>query len=230
MVYGDNKGHRYEKKIVQILEDKKIIPIGKHGAGSGPGTDITFFHNKKEYKVEIKNSVTDPDYGQKRLIPEKIGDEWQWGWAPGVINENITKYYTSIGILDYLNKKKIIPNKYRKLDSELTLKDVKEDQVNFEDRSYEISSEAFEIFYEEKADYVQIGKGLGLFHLKKDIAKIGTSKFEGKFILRFRAKRHTTKNFHCYSFFSVLKCRKVLKKSKINIEELEGQEFPKINP
>ena len=230
MVTGDNKGHVYEKKIVQILEDKKIIPIGKQGAGSGPGTDITFFHNKKEFKVEIKNSITDPDYGQKRLIPEKIGGEWKWNWAPGVINENITKYYTSIGILDYLNKKKIIPNKYRKLDSELTLKDVKEDQVNFEDRSYEISTDAFEIFYEDKADYVQIGKGQGLFHLNKDVAKIGTSKFEGEFILRFRAKRHTTKNFHCYSFFSVLKCKKVLKKSKINIEELEGQKFPTINP
>ena len=50
MVTGDNKGHVYEKKIVQILEDKKIIPVGKQGAGSGPGTDITFFHNKKEFK------------------------------------------------------------------------------------------------------------------------------------------------------------------------------------
>ena len=130
MVTGDNKGHKYEKKIVQILEDKNIIPSGTAGAGSGPGTDITFFHNKKEFKVEIKNSVTDPDYGQKRLIPEKIGKDWKWNWAPRVVNENITKHYTSIGVLDYLNKKKITPNKYRKSDSELTLKDVKEDQVN----------------------------------------------------------------------------------------------------
>ena len=229
MVYGDNRGHTYEKKIVQILKDKKIIPRGKHGAGNGPGTDITFFHNKKEFKIEIKNNVIDPDYGQKRLIPKKIGKDWKWNWAPGVIDENITKYYTRIGVLDYLNEKKMIPNKYRKSDSELTIDDVKMDQINFDDRDYEISSDAFRIFYEEKADYVQIGNGLGLFHLNKDVAKIGTSKFQGKFILRFRAKRHTTKILHCYSFFSVLKCKKVSEKSKINIEEYEGQEFPKIN-
>ena len=230
MVTGDNKGHKYEKKIVQILEDKKIIPSGTAGAGSGPGTDITFFHNKKEFKVEIKNSVTDPDYGQKRLIPKKIGSEWKWNWAPGVIDEDITKHYTDMGVLDYLDKKKIIPNKYRKPDSELTLKDVKEDQVNFEDREYKISGDAFGIFYEKKADYVQIGKGLGLYHLNKDVAKIGTTKFDGKFILRFRAKRHTTKNFHCYSFFAVLKCKQVLEKSKKNFEEFEGQSFPEITP
>ena len=230
MVTGDNKGHKYEKKIVKILEDKNIIPSGTAGAGNGPGTDVTFFHNKKKVKVEIKNSVTDPDYGQKRLIPKKIGSEWKWNWAPGVIGEDITKHYTDIGVLDYLDKKKIIPNKYRKPDSELTLKDVKEDQVNFEDRKYGISSDAFGIFYEKKADYVQIGRCLGLYHLNKDVAKFGTTKFDGKFILRFRAKRHTTKNFHCYSFFAVLKCRKVKAKSKKNFEEFEGQSFPEISP
>lgn len=230
MVTGDNKGHKYEKKIVKILEDKNIIPSGTAGAGNGPGTDITFFHNKKKVKVEIKNSVTDPDYGQKRLIPKKIGSEWKWNWAPGVIGEDITKHYTDIGVLDYLDKKKIIPNKYRKPDSELTLKDVKEDQVNFEDREYVISSDAFGIFYEKKADYVQIGRCLGLYHLNKDVAKFGTTKFDGEFILRFRAKRHTTKNFHCYSFFAVLKCRKVKAKSKKNFEECEGQSFPEISP
>ena len=228
MVYGDNKGHRYEKKIVQIMSDKKIIPDGKQGAGSGPGTDITFLHKGKEYKIEIKNSVTDPDYGQKRLIPEKIKNKWEWNWAPTVKDEKITKYYTKLGVLDYLNKKKIIPNKYRKPDTELTLEDVKGDQANFEDPTCKISSKAFEIFYEDKADYVQIGKGFGLFHIKEDKANLCTDKFDGNFILRFRAKRHTTKNFHCYSFFAVLKCKKVLKKSRCNLEDFSGQEFPKI--
>ena len=45
----------------------------------------------------------------------------------------ITKYYTKQGVLDYLNGKKIIPNKYRKDNSKLTLKDVKGDQKTFED-------------------------------------------------------------------------------------------------
>ena len=212
------------------MNEREIIPAGKQGAGSGPGTDITFLHNGEEYKIEIKNSVTDPDYGQKRLIPEKIGNEWKWNWAPSVRDEKITKHYTSLGVLDYINRKKIIPNKYRKQDSELTLKDVKEDQLNFEDRSYGISSSAFVIFYENKADYVQIGKGFGLFHLKEDKANLGTDKFEGEFILRFRAKRHTTKDFHSYSFFAVLKCKKVLKISRCNIENFPGQIFPPIEP
>jgi len=228
MVTGDNKGHVYEKKIVKILKKKNLLPDGSFGAGSGPGTDVVFLHKKKKYKLEIKNSVTAPDYGQKRLIPYLSGKTWKWDWAPGVIDEKITKYYTSIGILDYLNKKNIIPNKYRKKDDTLTHEDVKEDQKNFEDKTYEIGKEAFVKFYEDKADYVQIGKGFGLFHLKNDKAKLGTEKFEGGFILRFRAKRHTTKNNHCYSFFAVLKCKKVLKKSKYNLEEELNNNFPPI--
>jgi len=230
MVYGDNKGHIYEKKIVEIMSQKKIIPSGKQGAGSGPGTDLTFLHNGKEYKLEIKNSATDPDYGQKRLIPEKIGTEWKWDWAPSIKDETITKYYTKLGVLDYINRKKIIPNKYRKKDSELTLEDVKGDQSNFEDTSFKITNDAFVIFYEGKADYVQIGKGYGLFHLKEDKADLGTDKFDGNFILRFRAKRHTTKDFHSYSFFAVLKCTSVLKKSRCNLEKYPGQVFPPIYP
>lgn len=230
MVTGDNKGHTYEKKIVQILSEKKIIPDGFAGAGSGPGTDIIFLHNGKKFKLEIKNNATSPDYGQKRLIPEKTNGIWKWNWAPSIRNEKITKYYTDLGVLDYINKKKITPNKYRKPDTDLILKDVKEDQKNFEDKTYKISNYAFVIFYDDKADYVQIGNGLGLFHLREDKAGLGTDKFTGEFILRFRAKRHTTKDFQNYSFFAVLKCKKVLTKSRYNIESLPGQAFPPIKP
>ena len=174
--------------------------------------------------------MTSPDYGQKRLIPYLEGKKWKWNWAPGVIDEKITKHYTSLGVLDYLNKKNITPNKYRKSDDSLTLKDVKQDQENFEDKTYAIGNEAFVKFYEDKADYVQVGKGFGLFHLKSDKAKLGTEKFSGEFILRFRAKRHTTKNNHNYSFFAVLKCKKVLKSSKYNLEEDLINSFPPIKP
>ena len=158
MVTGDNKGHKYEKKIVQILEDKKIIPSGTAVAGSGPGTDITFFHNKKEFKVEIKNSVTDPDYGQKRLIPKKIGSEWKWNWAPGVIDEDITKHYTDMGVLDYLDKKKIIPNKYRKPDSELTLKDVKEIKSILRTESIRFPEMHLEFFMRKRQTMFRLAK------------------------------------------------------------------------
>ena len=78
MVTGDNKGHVYEKKIVKILKKKNLLPDGSFGAGSGPGTDVVFLHKKKKYKLEIKNSVTAPDYGQKRLIPYLSGKTWKW--------------------------------------------------------------------------------------------------------------------------------------------------------
>ena len=84
------------------------------------------------------------------------------------------------------------------------------------------------IFYEDKSDYVQIGGGKGFFHLVNDKANLGTEKFHGNFILRFRAKRHTTKNFHSYSFFATLACKRVTSVSKYNIEETLGQKFPPI--
>ena len=230
MVKGDNKGHKYEKKIVQILKDKKLMSTEVAGAGSGPGIDAFFLHRGKKYSIEVKNRANGAEFGQKRLVPEKKGKEWKWDWAPKVKGMKITDHYTKLGVLDYLNKKKIIPNKYRKPDPELTFKDVKEDQKNFEDVTYEISDETIGMFYENKADYIQIGNGYGLYHPKTDRAKLGTEKFHGKFVLRFRAKRHTTKNFHCYSFFTVIKCKKLDKKSRYNIEETDDQEFPPIKP
>ena len=230
MVKGDNKGHKYEKKIVQILKDKKLMPAEVAGAGSGPGIDAFFLHQGKEYSVEVKNRANGAEFGQKRLIPEKKGKEWKWNWAPKVIDEKITKYYTRIGVLDYLDKKNIIPNKYRKKDGKLTLRDVKDDQKNFEDKTYTISNDAFVKFYEDKAAYAQVGKGYGLFHIKEDKAKLGTERFDGKFILRFRAKRHTTKIIPNYSFFAVLKCKEVLRRSRYNLEEDLNTDFPPIKP
>ena len=132
----------------------------------------------KQYSIEVKNRANGAEFGQKRLIPVKSGKQWEWGWAPKVKDEDITKYYTKLGVLDYLNNKKIIPNKYRKSDSQLTYEDVKEDQKNFEDVTYAISDETISMFYKEKADYIQIGNGFGLYHSKTDKAKLGTEKFK----------------------------------------------------
>jgi len=230
VVKGDNKGHKYEKNIVQILKDKKLMPAEVAGAGSGPGIDAFFLHRGKKYSIEVKNRANGAEFGQKRLVPEKKGKEWKWDWAPKVKGMKITDHYTKLGVLDYLNKKKIIPNKHRKPDPELTFEDVKEDQENFEDVTYYISDETIGRFYEDKANYIQIGNGYGLYHPKTDKAKLGTEKFHGKFVLRFRAKRHTTKNFHCYRFFTVIKCKKLDKKSRYNIEETDDQTFPPIKP
>ena len=62
MVLGDNKGHVYEKKIVKILEEKQLLPVGTAGAGSGPGSDIAFSYRGTNCRIEIKNNVLGPDY------------------------------------------------------------------------------------------------------------------------------------------------------------------------
>lgn len=224
MVLGDNKGIVYEKKIFEILRERKLA-ASESSAGAGPGPDIVFMHKGKKYRLEAKLNITDPDYGQKRLIPKKEGSVWRWTWAK---DEDITRYYTKSKVLGYLNSKKIVPNKYRKPDEEITIEEKGEDMRNFEDRSFEISTDAFTIFYLGKSDYLQVGKGFGFYHLSDDVANLGTEKFEGKFILRFRVKTHSSKPIFNYSFFAVLKCRGTDKKSKYNLENYPGQEFPKI--
>ena len=96
MVLGDNKGHVYEKKIVQILEERQLLPVGTAGAGSGPGSDIALSYRGTKYRIEIKNNVIGPDYGQKRLIPKKVDGAWKWDWAQSVKELKITKYYTKL--------------------------------------------------------------------------------------------------------------------------------------
>jgi len=226
VVTGDNKGIVYEKKIFQILKEKKILD-GEPAAGAGPGTDMTFLHRGKKYKLEVKNNICGPDYGQKRLVPSREGGKWLWSWS---IDEPITQYYTQANVLGYLDSKRIVPNKHNKPDSEITLADKKADLKNFEDTTFKISSDAFSKFYEGKADYLQVGNGYGFYHLVDDVACLGTQRFEGDFILRFRVKTHASKPVFKYSFFAVLKCIGANKKSRFNIEESRAQEFPPIVP
>ena len=226
MVIGDNKGHVYEKKIFVILKEKNIVDAVS-AAGSGTGTDMTFSHVGKKYKLEVKNSISGPDYGQKRLVPFNKAGKWLWSWS---VDEDITRYYTRQGVLDYLNKKNITPNKYRKPDDELTLAEKKADLRSFEDTTFTIHTDAFSLFYKGKADYLQVGKGYGFYHLNDDVARLGTEKFEGFFILRYRAKTHRSEPVHFYSFFAVLKCKGAMKRSRLNIEYFEDQKFAPIKP
>ena len=170
MVKGDNKGHKYEKKIVQILKNKGLMPNETSGAGSGPGTDAVFIHRGKEFSIEIKN-LPAAEFGQKRLIPKYEDNQWKWHWSERKKDLEITKYYTKIGVLDYLNKKKIIPNKHRKPDSKLTINDIKKDQRSMAESKFRIPDTTIAMFYEDKADYVQIGGGYGFYHTKNDKAK-----------------------------------------------------------
>ena len=227
MVKGDNKGHKYEKKIVQILKNKGLMPNETSGAGSGPGTDAVFIHRGKEFSIEIKN-LPAAEFGQKRLIPKYEDNQWKWHWSERKKDLEITKYYTKIGVLDYLNKKKIIPNKHRKPDLKLTINDIKKDQRSMAESKFRIPDTTIAMFYENKADYVQIGGGYGFYHTKNDKAKLGTEKISADCILRFRLKRHHSLPYHKCSFIAVIRSKKLLKKSNYNIEENNDQEFPPI--
>lgn len=178
-------------------------------AGSGVQEDIIFRHNGLDVSTELKNNAQDPDWGQCALIPTKNNGNWIWNYSDTSKEKKpkLIEYYEqfkfkdgSVGLLTYLNNKKIIPNKYRVLNKDMTFELRKQDQKIFEDRKHKISTLAFSKFHEKKSDYVQIGGGYGFFHIHNDSANIGTEQFDAEFTLRFRAK---TTNTH---FPLCLKC------------------------
>lgn len=288
MGLGKNKGHSYEEKIAKILETKNITMPSGGPAGSSDGSDLTFLHNNKEISFEMKNNVKDPDYGQCVVIPKKTGKKWIWDWSPHSKKKKpeVIEFYNnlkctdgSIGVLKYINKKNLTPNKYRLDNSELTKNSKLQDLKNFEDSKNKISVEAFSLFYKKKSIYLQVGKGFGFYHINDDVADLGTEKFDAEFILRLRAKSHFNHHPVCseckkqyrpptetcnkckkelklpdnkkkdcpdcgfpteykkfkhvwwdYSFIVVLKCKKILKISKLNIEPTKNQKFPPIEP
>jgi hypothetical protein len=167
-------------------------------AGSGIQEDIIFKHKGKNFSLELKNNAGDPDWGQCALRPQlDVNGNWIWDWSDASKEKKskLIEYYNqfkcldgSRGLLEYLNKKKIIPNKYRIPNDKITFEMRKEDQRNFEDKKHKISAEAFARFHRRKSDYVQIGGKYGLFHINNDSANLGTEKFDAIFTLRFRAK------------------------------------------
>ena len=222
MVFGQNKGHKYEAVIASKLLEHKVkvkqvcpeckgiekfssvkekCPSCKKDlkltSGSGAGEDAIFIHKGKQYSLELKNNLRDPDYGQCIVKPELINNEWKWDWSKSAKKKKeLIGFYNNhkcvdgtVGVLEYINKKKIVPNKDRVSNEKLTREMKSQDQNAFEDRNNRVSVEAFEKFHRWKSDYVQIG-GHGLYHINKDFAKLGTKKFDAKFILRLRAKSY----------------------------------------
>ena len=78
MVHGDNKGHRYEKKIAEIMKEKQV-QLSKEPAGSSDGADLEFVHLGKQYSLEMKENVIKPDWGQVGIKYDS--DKWEIGRA-----------------------------------------------------------------------------------------------------------------------------------------------------
>ena len=272
MVYDDNKGHKYEKKVAEIMKEKQV-QLSKEPAGSTGDIDLEFLHDSKKFSMEMKENVRDPDWGQ-------VGVNYnsgKWGWSSAAKNKkdiievyNNLEHKGTVGVLNFLNSK-FIPNKGR---VEKIGEKEREEDVKLLEEFLPVESNTIKKFY-AKTDYLQVGDGYGLYHFKSDVGNLGTMEIDAEFVLRLRLKAHhnhlnrcpkckgafkgaykkcsncglklsTEKPTICssckrnvqyldfihvydnYSFFAVLKCKSISKKSKLNMEPVEGQEFPPI--
>lgn len=220
-----NKGDAYESKIEKIMKKRKIMPPGFNRAGAGGSDDAVFIHNGKKYCLEVKKDLL-ADYGQ-RMITWNEDDGWHWSK-----DDEVTKLYdNNYGLMGYLRKKGITPNKHRIPNGEITLKQKKEDQANFEDTSRKVNGKALLDLYKIKNTYyMQVGDGYGFYSLANDPADLGAPQFWTSFILRLRAKTIHSKPISNYAFYAVLKVDEPPKPSRYNIESEFNQAFPPIAP
>ena len=240
-----NDGDGYEARIFNILNKKGVLKSDSARAGAGGKADMIFVHDGKEYNLEAKEDQK-ADFGQKYLKWENDKFEWRQ-------NDATTKLYTKCGILDFINKvenaRKFHLNKITKSDKEITRLDNKEDQ-NFFDMKFKIPQEEDLLaqYYNEKGvHYIQIGyhsiipegkkhpkkSQCGFYHLGSDPASLGTQKFDGYMIIRFRAKAIRSEPASNYNLTTALKYFPTIKHStasKFNIEENNDQTFPPIKP
>ena len=187
MVYGDNKGHRYEKKIAKIMKEKQV-QLSKEPAGSSGDVDLEFLHDSKKFSMEMKENVRDPDWGQVAI--KYISGKWEWSSAAKNKKDIIEVYNKleiegTVGVLNFLNSK-FIPNKGR---VEKIGKKEREEDVKLLEKFLTVKSDSIKKYY-AKTDYLQVGGGYGLYHFKSDIGNLGTTEIDAEFVLRLRLKAH----------------------------------------
>jgi hypothetical protein len=109
---GYNKGDNYEQHIFDLLKARGLLASNSMRAGAGNSTDIRFLSGLQEYNLEIKLDL-EADYGQKMM-------KWEhgiWSWC---VNDVVTSFYTSVGVLDIVTAKNFIPNRYSLAKDEIT--------------------------------------------------------------------------------------------------------------
>lgn len=221
MVTGYNKGDTYEEKIFEICVKRGIVPKNFKRGGAGNSPDIEFIHRGTTNTLEVK-ADTKADYGQKTL-------RWKdgmWSWC---VNDEVTKMYTQLGILKLIQARKIIPRKYTVTNKLLTQEDKSTDQRAFE-KTIKIDTERLFAYYKNKnCHYIQIG-GYGFYYLDEDVLHLNVPQFDGKLIMRFRAKTVHSEPIWYYGFYAVLKVEVPPKPSQFDIEPLPKKIFPPIKP
>ena len=210
-----NKGFQYELDLYDILKAENLTPSNFSPAGGGHGPDGMFMFRGKPYNFEIKLDQA-ADYGQVELRYKN--GSWDFGGK----NEEAKQLYRSLGVLDFVNKNwgsHGAPRKETVSSKDFTQDDVKDDYGKFKDAFMTIPASALASHYAKKGTYyIQVGKA-GFFHLEKDIAGLGTPKFDATLKLRIRIKRRTSKKLNGYGFLTALKIDKRAKKSKFDLEK-----------
>lgn len=210
-----NKGFQYELDLYQMLKDANLSPTNFSPAGGGHGPDGMFMFRGRPYNYEIKLDQA-ADYGQVELRYKN--GSWDFGGK----NEEAKALYTSLGILDFVRKNwgdHGAPRKETVSSKDFTEDDVRNDYSKFKDAFINIPASALASHYAKKGTYyIQVGKS-GFYHLEKDIANLGTPKFDATLKLRIRIKRRTSKKLNGYGFLTALKIDKKAKKSKFDLEK-----------
>ena len=95
---GYNRGDTYEEHIYEISKNKGIVPPGSSRAGAAANApDLLFRHLGKDYKLEIKHNITNPDYEGCAAKKEKEKYKYQkcepvFGAAP-VLACNVSRAF-----------------------------------------------------------------------------------------------------------------------------------------
>ena len=222
---SDNKGILYEKTINENLKKAKVQKKSFVAAGSdsnAPDAEITY--NKIDYKIEVKLDLN-VDFGQGSLDYDLKAKKWKLGGANTVSAIQMREFLEGVGVPALVQKKwgaHGAPRKYTVPFSQYKQKDVDYDYAKFTDQFVDIPKDSVAKYYNSKKTYyIQIG-GYGLYHMGKDIAKIGTDEFDLQLKLRVRLKRGGSMPIYNYRFTTAIQAVKgSLQKSKVDLDDDE---------
>jgi len=173
-----------------------------------------------EVKLDLK-----VDFGQGSLDYDLKKDKWVLGGSNTPAAEHMREFLESVGVLKLINSTKGWgglgpPRKFTVPLSQYKKEDVSYDYQHFTDKYIMISdSDAVANYYNKKKTYyIQIGGGYGLYHMGRDVAKIGTTEFNPKLRLRIRLKRGGSNPIYNYRFSTAIQAIS-LPKSKVNLDD-----------
>ena len=212
---SENKGFAYEKELHKRLDSFTLAPHHFNPAGAGHGPDGMFMFRGREYGYEIKLSERSVDYGQVELRYRN------GAWMFGGKNEEAKELYTGLGVLDFVYKHwgdKGAPRRETVSSKDMTFDDRKYDYAQYKDGFMKVPTSFLHDHYARKGVfYIQIGKK-GFYHLKNDIANIGTPQYNPSLKLRLRIKGRASKRTKGYGFLTALILDKGAVKSKYDMD------------